>query len=243
MFYTRIVALLFVISATLKADLYGPIYTCPGPYACITGSYLGLKFPDGSNQTTASGITTVGTIDTATASVNGAVITSAVLLLQSASATRPGLINTGAQTIAGAKVLNSTLAVNSAIAASNAAIVFKNGHLKSTITTAPTAAPNVNAGTGATCTVSNATDSAGKINLTTTAVSPVPGAQCAVTFNAAYGVAPVCVFSPGNDNAALLAVSSGVYVTTGTTALTVNFAVADVTGDAYIFAYHCVETQ
>ncbi len=243
MFYSKIVALLFILSATLKADLYGPITTCAGPYACFLSSYLGLQFPDGSNQVTASGISTVGTIDTATPSVNGSVITGAVLLMQSASATRPGLINTGAQTIAGAKVLNSTLAVNSGVAAANAALVFKNGHLKSTITTAPTAAPNANAGTGATCTLATATDAAGVMTLTTTAVAPSLGAQCALTFNAAYNVAPICVFSPGNANTAVSAPISGVYVTTSTTLMTVSFAAADVAGGVYVLAYHCMETQ
>ena len=33
---------------------YGPIYTCAGPYACIISSFLGLKFPDGTIQTTAA---------------------------------------------------------------------------------------------------------------------------------------------------------------------------------------------
>lgn len=125
----------------------------------------------------------------------------------------------------------------------NSRIVLKDGHLVSLQTTAPTAVVNANAGTGATCTVSNATDSAGTINLTTTAVAPGAGDQCDVTFNKVYNVAPVCVFSPANANAAQLAVSSGVYSSTSTSLLSMNFAVTDAVGHAYVWAYHCEETQ
>lgn len=48
-------------------------------------------------------ILTVGTIDSQTASANGAVITGSSLVMQSASATVPGLVNTAAQTFAGNK--------------------------------------------------------------------------------------------------------------------------------------------
>lgn len=133
--------------------------------------------------------------------------------------------------------------LNGAAAATNAMLVINDTHLKSTQTTAPTATVNANAGTGATCTVANTTDLAGAVSLTTTAVSPASGAQCAINFNKTYNVAPQCVFSPANANSAQLAVSSGVYATSSTSALTFNFAVTDAIGHAYIENFHCVETQ
>lgn len=45
----------------------------------------------------------IGTIDSQTASVNGAVIASNALVMQSATASRPGLMNTGTQSFAGNK--------------------------------------------------------------------------------------------------------------------------------------------
>jgi hypothetical protein len=50
----------------------------------------------------------VGAIDSQTASANGAVIASDQLIMQSASATRPGLVNNTTQTLSGNKTLNGT---------------------------------------------------------------------------------------------------------------------------------------
>lgn len=52
-------------------------------------------------------ILSVGTIDSQTASANGAVIASNSLVMQSASATRPGLVNIAAQSLAGVKTFLS----------------------------------------------------------------------------------------------------------------------------------------
>lgn len=54
-------------------------------------------------------ITGIGTIDSQTPSSNGAVDASNQLVLQSASATVPGLVNTTTQTFAGAKTFTSTI--------------------------------------------------------------------------------------------------------------------------------------
>lgn len=120
---------------------------------------------------------------------------------------------------------------------------LNDGHLKSTQTTAPVATVNSNAGTGATCALSNATDLAGTITLTSTAIAPSAGTECAVAFNAAYGVAPICSLSPQNDNAALYSVAQGIYQTTTTSEIDVVFANSDVTGRTYKWSYHCIETQ
>lgn len=248
-FKKKSILALFLLSASVlsQAD-YGPMTTCPGPYACALPSYLGIQFPDGSHQTVAAAAS-IGTIDSQTAATNGAVIASGALVMQSASSSRPGLVNVTTQTLAGAKTFSSVVAASvgvllgGATAATNAVLVYKDGHAKSSQTTAPTAAPNANAGTGATCTVANATDSAGVLTLTSTAVSPSTGAQCAVSFNKAYNVAPVCVLTPASANSALLAVASAPYLTSATGTLTVNFAALDATGHAYVWNYSCVETQ
>lgn len=125
----------------------------------------------------------------------------------------------------------------------NVLLSIRGGHIKAAQATAPTATVNANAGTLATCTLSNASDVAGKINLTTTATAPAAGTQCTITFNKAYGVAPHCVFSANNNNAVLFAVANGVFITTTTTTLIVGYANADALGHANNWMYHCLETQ
>lgn len=56
-----------------------------------------------------SSVLTVGTIDSQTPSANGAVITLNSLVMQSASATAPGLVNTTTQTFAGQKTFSTGL--------------------------------------------------------------------------------------------------------------------------------------
>lgn len=62
----------------------------------------------------------VGTIDSGTASANGAHIDGNALIMQSASATVPGVINVSTQTLAGAKTFTSTLNANAGIDRSSA---------------------------------------------------------------------------------------------------------------------------
>jgi hypothetical protein len=61
------------------------------------------------------GITTVGTIDSETPSSDGLVISGSTITTQSASATAPGLVSTGAQTFAGVKTLTSPIFVTPAL--------------------------------------------------------------------------------------------------------------------------------
>jgi len=134
--------------------------------------------------------------------------------------------------------------INAATNGTNTVLVLKNGHLKTTQTTAPTAAVNANAGTSATCALTAATDAAGKLALTTGSGSWASGTQCTVTFNAAYGTAPVCTFSPAGANAAANAASLKInFPAASTTTFTVNFGTADSAGTAYNWAYACAETQ
>lgn len=108
---------------------------------------------------------------------------------------------------------------------------------------APVATVNANAGTGGACTVSHASDVAGTVNLTTTAVSPSAGAQCSLAFAAAYTTAPVCVIGPADADSANDSVLQGIYVTSSTSAMVINFATAEITGAVYNINYHCTETN
>lgn len=115
-------------------------------------------------------------------------------------------------------------------------------HLRST-GDAPVATVNSNAGTGATCDVANATDTAGLINLTTTAVAPSAGVQCSIAFDVSYNTAPICVITPTNAPAGQFGPANGVYVTTTTGQMDLRYAVADAVGHGNSWSYHCIETQ
>lgn len=146
-------------------------------------------------------------------------------------------------TFTGTVTLPASNLVNGASAATNASIVYKDSHIKSTMTTAPTAVVAAGAGTGATCTIAHASDSAGIITLTTGSVgTPTTGTQCTLTFNKAYSTIPVCVFSPANAVAGTNLVQFS--VGTSTTAVQpFSFGVAGGTSTAYVYNYHCMETQ
>lgn len=113
-----------------------------------------------------------------------------------------------------------------------------NSHLKSTQTIAPTAAADAGAGTGASCSVANATDMAGKVSITTGTLGISTGSYCTVTFNIAYAVAPICILTPANST-----LSTSVYVTSTTTTMSVNFAAAGGVTSTYALNYNCIETQ
>jgi hypothetical protein len=141
-------------------------------------------------------------------------------------------------------LLNATaIATGGGTAATNAGLIINNGHLKSTQTTAPTAVVQAGAGTGGTCTVSHATDMSGVVSVTAGTLTLASGAQCVVTFNKAYNVAPVCVMWPNNSATSLAIATLGEYVTSSTTTMTVNAGAAPVTTIAYSWNYQCVETQ
>lgn len=130
-----------------------------------------------------------------------------------------------------------------AVTGTNVLLSIKGGHMKVAQTTAPTASPSANAGTSATCTLTNGTDAAGIVNLTEGSASWASGTQCTVTFNKAYGVAPVCTFSSNNAAAASHLVTQQVNFITTTTTMLVSFGAADSAATAYKFFYNCVETQ
>lgn len=117
-------------------------------------------------------------------------------------------------------------------------LTVNNGKIESTQTTAPTAVVQAGAGTGASCSVSHATDVAGKVTITTGTLGLSTGSYCNVHFNSPYGVAPICQLTPASST-----LSTSVYVTSTTTDAVVNFAVAGGISSTYILNYSCIETQ
>jgi hypothetical protein len=69
-----------------------------------------------------AGVTTVGAIDTQTASANGAVISGNSIYLQSASNTAVGLVNISAQTFKGAKTFTDLITGNAGLSVSGAVV-------------------------------------------------------------------------------------------------------------------------
>lgn len=122
--------------------------------------------------------------------------------------------------------------------AANAVLVVDNGHTKYTQTTAPTAVVNANAGSGATCTVANATDLSGEVTITTGTVGVVAGNYCQINFNRSFNVAPICTLTPASST-----LSSSTYVIRALTNINIGFAVAGVLSSTYVMNYSCIETQ
>ena len=102
-----------------------------------------------------------------------------------------------------------------------ALLEIKDGHIKTTQTTAPTFDPNIlDPGyTGSLTAGSN--DIVGEINLTTDA-TPTFGELCRTTFDQAYVAAPFVQITPGNAAAASAMNSMQIYVTSTTTTFSLN---------------------
>lgn len=118
-----------------------------------------------------------------------------------------------------------------------------NTHIRSTQTTAPTVVANASAGTGATASMSNATDIAGSVTLNTGILTVALGSQLTVTFNKTYAVAPIIMLTPANINAATAEATLGVYVTATTTTFDINLALAGIASTTYKWNYQIIETQ
>lgn len=132
--------------------------------------------------------------------------------------------------------INTTSLKNS----TNVRLEVRNGHVKSDQTTPPAIAANTNAGTGATASVTGATDTAGSITLTTGTGAWAAGPQADITFDLAYNAAPKIVLFPREVNAA--AASTNVYVTRSTTGFSIEFVAADVAATTYEWDYVIIET-
>lgn len=113
-----------------------------------------------------------------------------------------------------------------------AATITMQGHILSS-SNPPTATVQANAGTGATCSVQG-TDTLGQITLATGTIGISTGAYCNINFDVAYGAAPFCVLTPASS-----AISTSVYVTSTTSVMAINFAIAGGVSTTYVMNYHC----
>lgn len=98
-----------ITSTQLTADLNLFSSSLQGLVPASGGGTTNFLRADGTFAAPSAGITTIGTIDSQTKSANGAVISGSSLVLQSADASNPGLVTTGAQSFAGAKTFSGNI--------------------------------------------------------------------------------------------------------------------------------------
>lgn len=109
----KLITLLFLLISQHGSGAFSPMYTCPGPFACVIPTYMGIQFPDGTQQTTAAtgggggGVTL--TPFGSSPNGNGATALGSSLTLQPASVFYPGGITTGTQSFAGNKTFTGTI--------------------------------------------------------------------------------------------------------------------------------------
>lgn len=145
----------------------------------------------------------VGTIDTGTPSANGAHIDANQLIMQSASATAPGVVNTSAQTLAGVKTFSSAPII-SPLTANTAIVSDGSKALTSSVTTA-TEIGYVSGVTSSIQTQLNgkqATLTPGSISTSTTGVSVGSGTASTVGPNVTVNVQTASGSQPGLLSAA-----------------------------------------
>jgi len=113
-------------------------------------------------------------------------------------------------------------------------------------TSAPTLATGTGSGTGGTITATlstNTTDMAGQVNITTGTAPAASATVFTVTFNVAYGTAPIVILTPGNAITARLNNVNNVYVSaSSTTTFTVTSNTTALTATtAYVWYYQVVQ--
>lgn len=209
-------------------------------YLITSGSAAAIVTPSSPN----TGVITIGTGGLSSSATN--CITGSGIVVPGGgnykTSTGGDIISTVTQVVLSKFPEGQHLIGAGATAVTNSLLVIKDGHITSLRTTAPTVAVNANAGVGGTCTLSNASDTAGKINLTT-GTATLSGVQATITFNKTYAVAPMVTLTSANGNAATNLVLAGVFVTSTTTTMVINFATAGVISTAFVWTYHVIETQ
>jgi hypothetical protein len=109
-------------------------------------------------------------------------------------------------------------------------------------TTAPTATVGGGAGVGATYTLTNCTDVAGKISVTTATLPNTDDTVITLSFNTAYTAAPTVILTPANKATANLAKGQEVFASTSTTQLIITSnGTALGTPVVYAWYYHIIQ--
>lgn len=106
----------------------------------------------------------------------------------------------------------------------------------------PTAGVGSGAGTGGSVTLISATDTAGTINLTTTAIGPGSGLIVNLVFGTAFAATPTVLISPANIDAAVVMAPSQVYTQASTTGFTLNYNLTDAVGHNPVFNYFVIQS-
>ena len=144
-------------------------------------------------------------------------------------------------------VLNSSgnMGIGTVSPSTNARLAFKDGHIQSQQATAPGIAAGAAAGTGPTVSLSNATDVAGKVNVTT-GTGTSTGTVTTITFSTPFATAPIITLMPANAQTATQMDSARIYTTSTTTTFSVisgASGAALTASTAYAWWYHVTETQ
>lgn len=121
--------------------------------------------------------------------------------------------------------------------------LYHSGHIRSTAPTAPTVVADPASGTLASASLSNATDLAGQVTLTTGSAAWATGSQLHVTFAKPYTTPPMIVLEPASSDTALSTAAKSRYITRDANGFSLNFAVADVAAKTYVWNYHVIETH
>lgn len=140
---------------------------------------------------------------------------------------------------------NGNVGIGASLMPPNARLAIKDGHFQSQQTVLPIPALQPAAGTGGSpsCTLSNATDVGGIINLTTGSSGWTPGAQCIITFNKPYATAPIVIITPANSVSGNRVSNIKPYATSTPNSFSINFATADISTNIYSYYYFIIETQ
>lgn len=141
--------------------------------------------------------------------------------------------------------ITGNVGIGTTAPAANAILAINDGHIQSQQTTAPTFTVSANAGTSAAASLTNATDVAGKISLTTGTAGWAVGTQITITYNKPYTTPPVVILTPTNALAAGAFNVKNAFVTSNfTTFFTINFGFAEtVSAKIYTWNYYIIETQ
>lgn len=217
----------------------------------VLGTFSALT--TGIGQSIVADALTTGTALSLT-NASGVMTTNGEMLNVSAAAatTSTGIVRVTAAALTTGSVLAVVGSANTTMTSAGSFIrvndgtndVFKvgyNGHITSTATDVANGEPALTAAGGFTATAETAgngtgvaTDTRGQVSFT----ADTDAGTAILTFGVAYAAAPVCTISPANANAQ--ANMDFAYVTTSTTAMTINY-ITGTAATADLWNYICIE--